>query len=178
MKLAIAALLAGSAVAFAPSGSKARMSTAVQGYENEIGVIRPTGYFDPYGLAADIDQDTFDKYRAAELKHGRVAMLAVCGYVAAEIWRWPGNIAYGLPFADVPNGLAAFGSIPVWGWIQMIFFVGTVETYGWLGDFEIGKLPGLESQYLSRRKLAELQVSNNFARESQEPPPVLASTTL
>jgi hypothetical protein len=158
MKLAIAALVAGSAAAFAPSASKAGVSGALSmGYENELGVIAPTGFFDPYGLSSSIDQETFDFYRAAELKHGRVAQLAVVGYVAAEIWRWPGEIAYGLPFADVPNGLAAFGTIPLAGWIQMIFAVGAVETYGWLGDFEIGKLPDLQDEFIQRRKLAELQ---------------------
>jgi hypothetical protein len=50
-----------------------------QSYENELGVIEPTGFFDPFKLSANIDQATFDQYRAAELKHGRVAMLAVIG---------------------------------------------------------------------------------------------------
>jgi hypothetical protein len=37
----------------------------------------PTGFFDPLGLSSNIDQETFDQYRTAELKHGRVAQLAV-----------------------------------------------------------------------------------------------------
>ena len=78
MKLAIAALLAGSAAAFAPSASKAGSSALSMGYENELGVIQPTGFFDPWGLSDGIDQETFDQYRTAELKHGRVAQLAVC----------------------------------------------------------------------------------------------------
>lgn len=64
-------------------------------------------------------QETFDQYRAAELKHGRVAMLAVVGYVVAETTRFPGEIAPGLKFADVPNGVAALEAIPALGWAQV-----------------------------------------------------------
>lgn len=122
-----------------------------------LSLFGATGFWDPCYLSDKIDQETFDKYRTAELKHGRVAMLAVCGYVAAEIWRWPGNIATGLKFADVPNGIAAIGTVPFFGWLQIIGFVGLVDVYGFLGDFEIGKLPGTDPQFLERRKLSELQ---------------------
>lgn len=158
MKLAIAALLTGSAAAFAPSASKVG-STALSAsqYENELGVIPPTGFWDPCYLSDKIDQATFDKYRTAELKHGRVSMLAVCGYVAAEIWRWPIEISPGLKCADVPNGIAALGAIPLAGWLQIIALIGYVDYTGNLGNFEIGTLPGSDPEFLERRKLAELQ---------------------
>jgi hypothetical protein len=66
MKLAVAASLVASAAAFAPA-SVSKSSTALKAYENEVGVIEPTGYFDPLGLVANADQATFDQYRAAEL---------------------------------------------------------------------------------------------------------------
>ena len=50
MKLATLAAIAGSAAAFAPA-QQGRASTAVQGFENELGVIAPTGFFDPLGLS-------------------------------------------------------------------------------------------------------------------------------
>jgi hypothetical protein len=68
MKLVIAALLAASAAAFAPAPQKARSTSISMSYENELGVIPPTGYFDPLGLAENIDQATFDQYRASERK--------------------------------------------------------------------------------------------------------------
>jgi Chlorophyll A-B binding protein len=139
MKIAIAALLAGSAAAFAPASSKASSSALSMSYENELGVIAPTGYFDPFGLAKDIDQETFDQYRAAELKHGRVAQLAVIGYIVPEIYRFPGEIAPGLKFADIPNGVAAINTIPALGWAQIFFLIGAVDYYGFLGDFDAGK---------------------------------------
>lgn len=125
MKLAIAALLAGSAAAFAPAQVGKTSSSALKmSYENELGVVAPTGYFDPAGLAKDIDQETFDQYRTSELKHGRVAMLAVVGYVIPEIFRFPGEIAPGVAFADIPHGIAAVNAIPSLGWFQMIFAIG------------------------------------------------------
>jgi hypothetical protein len=50
MKLATLAAIAGSAAAFAPA-QQGRVSTAVNGFENELGVIAPTGFFDPLGLS-------------------------------------------------------------------------------------------------------------------------------
>ena len=47
MKLAIAALLAGSAAAFAPVAQKASSTALKMSYENEAGVTAPAGYFDP-----------------------------------------------------------------------------------------------------------------------------------
>ena len=70
MKFTILAALLSSAAAFAPAKSASGSSALQMGYENEVGVIAPTGFFDPLKLSAGIDQDTFDAYRAAELKVG------------------------------------------------------------------------------------------------------------
>jgi len=127
MKLAIAALLAGSAAAFTAQSSKASSTALKMSYENELGVIAPTGFFDPLGLSSNIDQATFDAYRESELKHGRVAQLAVIGYIVPEVFRFPGEIAPGLKFADIPNGVAAINTIPALGWAQMFFLIGAVD---------------------------------------------------
>ena len=119
-------------------------------------VILPTGYFDPLGLANNIDQATFDQYRSAELKHGRVAMLAVCGYVVPEFYTFPGEIAPGLAFADVPHGLAALSAVPSLGWMQIFFLIGAVDYYGFFGNYEAGK-PRFTPDVLARRQTQELQ---------------------
>ena len=137
-KLAIFALLAGSAAAFAPASQSSR-SSALSAVEDQIGVLPPTGFFDPLKLATE---DNFADYRARELKHGRVAMLAVIGYIVPEVYRFGGDIAPGLPFADVPNGVAALNAIPSLGWAQMFFLVGAVDYYGFLGNFEIVSASG------------------------------------
>ncbi|GAX15189.1 hypothetical protein FisN_12Lu194 [Fistulifera solaris] len=156
MKLAIAAILAGSAAAFAPSANKASSSVLKMSYENELGVIAPTGFFDPLGLSKNIDAETFEAYRTSELKHGRVAQLAVIGYIVPEVFRFPGEIAPGLKFADVPNGVAAIDAIPSLGWAQMFFLIGAVDYYGFLGNFPSGQ-PNLEPEVLEQRQLQELQ---------------------
>ncbi len=96
-------------------------------YEGEIGVTGPAGFFDPLGLSKDIDADTFAAYRMAELKHGRVAQLGVIGYIVPEIFKFPGEIAPGVTFESVPNGIAAIEAIPTLGWFQMIFAIGFVD---------------------------------------------------
>jgi hypothetical protein len=159
MKFVILALLIGSAASFAVKGRdiKTRAKSILGNpFENELGVIDPTGFFDPLGLSNNIDQATFDQYRTAELKHGRVAQLAVVGYVVQEVYRFPGEIAPGLKFADVPNGVAAINAIPALGWLQIFFLIGAVDYYGLLGDFDIGK-PSLTPEELEKRQLNELQ---------------------
>mmetsp|Transcript_5841 Transcript_5841/g.12978 ORF Transcript_5841/g.12978 Transcript_5841/m.12978 type:complete len:196 (+) Transcript_5841:49-636(+) len=154
MKSVIIASLACSAAAFAPAQT-GRASTAVNGFENELGVIAPTGFFDPLGLSKNISQEKFDEYRTAELKHGRAAMLAVLGYIAPETYRFGFDIAPGVSTNDIPNGVAAIDFIPALGWAQMIFLIGAVDYWGVLGDFGFGK-PDLGDKE-DERKLQELQ---------------------
>ena len=85
MKLAIASLLAGSAAAFAPA-PMAKSSTAMNAFSAETmpGALAPMGFFDPLGFAAKADIGTLKRYREAEVTHGRVAMLAVLGFLVGE----------------------------------------------------------------------------------------------
>mmetsp|Transcript_332 Transcript_332/g.561 ORF Transcript_332/g.561 Transcript_332/m.561 type:complete len:198 (+) Transcript_332:155-748(+) len=157
MKLAIAAILISYAAAFAPTPKVASKSSLMESpYENELGVIAPTGFFDPLGLSNDIDEETFAQYRTAELKHGRVAQLAVIGYVVQEIYRFPFDIAPGVPCSSIPNGVAAINAIPALGWAQIFFLIGAVDYYGFLGNFDAGK-PDLDVEELEKRQLSELQ---------------------
>ena len=128
MKTAILASLIASATAFAPA-KQASTSTTLKAFEDELGAQPPLGFFDPLGLVADGDQEKFDRLRYVELKHGRISMLAVVGYLVAEAGiRLPGNIDYsGLAFADVPNGFAAFNTISGAGIGQLVMFVGFLE---------------------------------------------------
>jgi len=160
MKLAIFSLLTAYAAAFAPIANKAPSSAlmAVESpYKGEIGALPPVGFWDPLALSKKKTPEEFARFREAELKHGRVAMLAVIGYVVPEFYTFPGQIAPGLKFADIPNGLAAFtGGLPLLGWFQIIGFVGAVEYSGFLGDFDIGK-PEIAPEELARRQTQEIQ---------------------
>jgi Chlorophyll A-B binding protein len=122
----------------------------------DIGVIAPTGFWDPLNLSEDIDAATYTQYRTAEIKHGRVAMLCVIGYIVPEFYKFPGDIAPGLSFQSIPNGVAAIDSIPSLGWMQIIFLIGAVDHYGYLGSYDFGRAPALPDEVLYQRQQSEL----------------------
>merc|ERR1719159_242451 len=101
----IVSILAGSAVAFAPS-SQTRSTSALAGsvsnpLSSEIGAMAPLGYFDPWGLCDDEDKENFDRLREVELRHGRCSMLATVGWLTtAAGYRLPG-------LEDIPAGFKA-----------------------------------------------------------------------
>ncbi|KAL7549585.1 hypothetical protein ACHAWF_012849 [Thalassiosira exigua] len=87
----VASLLAGSAAAFAPSAPSsstgARSSTSLSGFlaaKDLPGALPPVGFFDPLGFAERADDRALKRYREAEVTHGRVAMLAVVGFLVGE----------------------------------------------------------------------------------------------
>lgn len=84
MKTAIFASIIASAAAFAPAQQGARSSALAANFDGEIGVTAPLGLYDPLNVLDTADQERFDHLRAVELKHGRIAMLAVVGYLTAE----------------------------------------------------------------------------------------------
>lgn len=97
----------------------------------------------PIGLAKNADEATYKNYREAELKHGRVAMLAVFGYIFQEFFRLPGGLGYNgeLLFNDIPNGVGAIGAVPSFGWLQIVASIGYWELIGW-EDKRVGDEPG------------------------------------
>eukprot|EP00543_Licmophora_paradoxa_P007754 CAMPEP_0202441010 /NCGR_PEP_ID=MMETSP1360-20130828/230_1 /ASSEMBLY_ACC=CAM_ASM_000848 /TAXON_ID=515479 /ORGANISM="Licmophora paradoxa, Strain CCMP2313" /LENGTH=189 /DNA_ID=CAMNT_0049055715 /DNA_START=21 /DNA_END=586 /DNA_ORIENTATION=- len=148
MKTAILASLIASAVAFAPAKSAVKSSTALNAFEDELGVQAPLGFFDPLGLVADGNEANFDRLRYVEIKHGRISMLAVVGYLATEGGvRLPGDIDFsGTSFASIPSGFGAVSSIPDGGLFQLFAFIGFLEIFvmkditggEFIGDFRNG----------------------------------------
>ncbi|CAE8607674.1 unnamed protein product [Polarella glacialis] len=69
---------------------------------SQAGASAPLGYFDPLRLGQN--QERFDKFRASEVKHGRVAMMAILGTFGAHWGHAP----------NIPVGMAGF-SDTVWG---------------------------------------------------------------
>jgi hypothetical protein len=133
---AILATLFAGAAAFAPSSSsttKSSVSLNAASFEGDIGALLPLGFWDPLRLVADGDQEKFDRLRAVELKHGRIAMLAVVGWLVQEAGiRLPGDINLsGLAFEDIPNGYAALEAIPYMGKIQLLLAIGALEALVW-----------------------------------------------
>lgn len=52
--------------------------------ENLAGITAPLGFFDPLGFSTNVSTGKLLFYREAELKHGRIAMLASLGFLVGE----------------------------------------------------------------------------------------------
>jgi Chlorophyll A-B binding protein len=130
MKSVIIASLIAGAAAFAPVAQKASTTSLQMAFEDELGAQAPLGFFDPLGLVADGDQEKFDRLRYVEIKHGRICMLGVVGYLTTYAGiRLPGDIDYsGTKFADIPAGFGAISAIPAGGLLQLLFFIGLLES--------------------------------------------------
>jgi light-harvesting complex I chlorophyll a/b binding protein 1 len=148
MKLAVAALLVASAAAFAPAQTS-KASTSLNVNELEIGATEPLGVFDPLGWMTT-EPENFERRRAVERKHGRIAMAAIVGnivhnnHITFDGYLSPSN---DLKFSDVPTGIDGIFTVPTAGIAQIIFFLGFVELT-WLpasqydGDYGIGYFGG------------------------------------
>ena len=101
MKSIVIASLVASAAAFAPAQVGRSSTSAALDISGELGAQMPLGAFDPLGIMKYADQEQFDSFREIEIVHGRVAMLAVSGYLTTYAGvRFPGA-------EDVPAGFAA-----------------------------------------------------------------------
>ncbi|GMH71686.1 hypothetical protein TrRE_jg8611 [Triparma retinervis] len=145
MKLAILATLFAGVSAFQASlvTKVPAATTSLKAFESEIGSQAPLGFWDPLGLLDDADQERFDRLRYVEIKHGRIAMLAVAGDITTRMGtHLSGDIDYhGTSFASIPNGFGAFNAIPQAGLFQLIAFVGFLELFV-MKDSANGAEPG------------------------------------
>merc|ERR550539_1168879 len=60
-------------------------ASPLRAFESELGVQAPVGFWDPLGLSADGNIDSFTRRRVVEVKHGRICMLATMGYITPEL---------------------------------------------------------------------------------------------
>merc|ERR1719251_456408 len=144
MKLAITAILAASASAFAPN-TASRATSTLQASEVELGVTEPLGVFDPLGWLTT-QPESFERRRAVERKHGRIAMAAVVGnivhnnHIVFDGYLSPSN---DLKFSDVPTGIDGYKAILTAGVAQILAFFALVEL-AWMpaskydGDYGVG----------------------------------------
>jgi hypothetical protein len=122
--------LTSSAAAFAPA-QQARTSTAVSmKIDSMPGSTMPFKTFDPLGLASLGSESTLAWFRAAELKHSRVAMLATTGYlVQAAGWHFPGMLSHDVSFESLSamKPLDAWEAVPEGGRQQIYFTIFLAE---------------------------------------------------
>mmetsp|Transcript_13806 Transcript_13806/g.37058 ORF Transcript_13806/g.37058 Transcript_13806/m.37058 type:complete len:211 (-) Transcript_13806:193-825(-) len=92
--------------------------------------------FDPLGFS---DYYNIKFLREAELKHGRICMLAALGWVFPEIWHIPSPDGV---FSKT-NPLNAIRTIPTFGLIQIVLLVFALEAISWKKVYN-GASGGLE----------------------------------
>merc|ERR1719155_428577 len=94
----------------------------------QVGVTDPLGYFDPLGFCAKGDEQSFRRFRTAEIKHGRVAMMGALGAVVQHYVKFPG-------FEKVPAGVGAVTTAPgTYGFIALFLIAGGLELAVWTQD--------------------------------------------
>ena len=178
MKTAILASLIATAAAFAPA-KQASTSTTLKAFEDELGAQPPLGFFDPLGMVTDGDQEKFDRLRYVEIKHGRICMLGVVGYLVNKAGIYlPGDIDYsGTKFSDLGSGWDASFAVPVAGALQVFAFVGFLELAvmkdiegtgnEFVGDFRNGAFDLGWDTFDAETQLSKRAVELNQGRAAQ-----------
>lgn len=94
----------------------------------QLGAGAPLGFFDPLGFCKVGDEEGFRTLRSAELKHGRVAMMAALGFVVQQYIKIPG-------FEGVPAGVGALTTSPgSYGVFALFAIAGVLELAVWTED--------------------------------------------
>jgi light-harvesting complex I chlorophyll a/b binding protein 1 len=142
------------------------------------GVTRPLGFFDPLGFTKNPlmtfpkDPNGFKHLRAAEIKHGRVAMMASIGSVLAHYVQFPGC-------EGTPTGIAALSTEQGGQGFAILFcLVGLFEASSWkqtsdepgsYGDpFGFGQFtPEMRTKELNNGRMAMFAMIGQLAAELQ-----------
>jgi len=123
--------LASSASAFAPTAqNSASTSLSAANLEDMAGFTSPFKGFDPLGLADLGSAETLAWFRAAELKHSRVAMLATTGYIVqAAGFHFPGMLSSDVSFESLSSmkPFDAWDAVPEAGKEQIIGLIFLAE---------------------------------------------------
>lgn len=162
----------------ASSSSSSSTSSLNAAFENELGAQDPLGYYDPLGVLSDGSQAKFDRLRFVEIKHGRICMLGVVGFLINKAGIYlPGAISLdGTQFSDCGYGFDALSKIPSAGIIQIAFFIGFLELgvmkdatgdNEFIGDFRNGFLDFGWSTFDEETKLKKRAIELNQGRAAQ-----------
>mmetsp|Transcript_16372 Transcript_16372/g.24129 ORF Transcript_16372/g.24129 Transcript_16372/m.24129 type:complete len:229 (-) Transcript_16372:197-883(-) len=156
MKVTVAVSLLASASAFSPAATSSRsaVATNMASIDEAFGVSVETGGKCP-PLGAKILEDTNPRalkwFQNAEIKHGRVAMVATIGFMVqkfgvhfplylgptgSNVFSPASDVAWylsksaGVTFSDVSaaSPLDALSMVPMAGWVQIFFAAGWFES--------------------------------------------------
>jgi len=150
----------------------------------KAGQLAPLGFWDPLALSANLEEGQLLFYREAEIKHGRVCMLATLGFVVAEKFHplFGGNI-------DVPSafvGTTELAATSQQFWVAAGIAMALLETnpLQYVGGSDTGRVPGdlgfdplglkpkdekslipMQNRELSNGRLAMLAIAGAIAQE-------------
>jgi len=149
-------------------------SDDIEVWTGEIGATYPLvapsegmARWDPCGFTAGKNAVKFDQYRAAEIKHGRVAMMAIIGLVAQHYFRFKGLAFNDGSFSldDAPAGLGALATFPSnAGFGALVLAAGIVE----LRMSDEGRAPGDFGDPLNWRKEVAYTIRDDATLKTYE----------
>jgi hypothetical protein len=148
--VAITALFLGSAAAFAPASIKKSSSALAFTAADLPGSLAPMGFFDPLGFAEKADEPTLRRYREAETTHGRVAMLAVVGFLVGEAVE---GSSFLFDASIKGPAITHLAQVPTGFWVILTIAIGAAETkraeIGWVEpeNVPVGKAGLLRDAY-------------------------------
>ncbi|CAN0021257.1 unnamed protein product [Heterosigma akashiwo] len=126
------------------------------------GILEPAGFWDPLGLSADRSYETLQWWRAAELKHGRVCMLACLGIWTQAVLSLPDPV-----FADGSNAIESLNKLAAerpQAIIQILLAIGAIEVNSFMasegkeaGDLGFDPLGYKEKYDFNEKRTKELQ---------------------
>ncbi|TFJ85196.1 hypothetical protein NSK_003619 [Nannochloropsis salina CCMP1776] len=119
-------------VPVAPKMSRTRGMTRMAVNDILGSDVETGGVWDPLNFSKD--EGSLYRYRAVELKHGRLAMLAVLGL-------WVSEFYHPLYDGKISPGIKAIGELPGPAWLQILATIGVIELTVGKQDTE-NKAPG------------------------------------
>merc|ERR1712151_1277737 len=154
----------------APAAKEAEAPPPPFDPSKQLGATMPLGYFDPLGFCKVGDEEGFRKLRAAELKHGRVAMMASIGALGQHFIRFPGfEKAHGT-FGAMLTGEGVLGFVVLFaasGILELAWKDAADREPGNFGDpFGVNMYnEDMRAKEISNGRMAMISVLGIFAAE-------------
>jgi len=138
---------------------------------DQIGAGEPLGYFDPLGFCKVGDEDGFRTLRAAEINHGRVAMMASIGALGQHYIRVPGFESAKGTFGVVLSGEGVLGLAVLFvgsGILELAWRENPTKEPGNFGDPFGLKMydEEMRSKEINNGRMAMISVLGIFAAEA------------
>jgi len=167
--IAALTLCVGAASAFAPTAQTKQVVSLNSALDKAFGVSIETGNkCPPLGarILEDANPDALKWFQNAEIKHGRIAMIATIGFMVQKFGvhfplylgpsgsnafspesadSWFLSTSSGVTFSDISHAapLDAIAMVPAAGWLQIFFAAGWFECIAYERQWNQGKeIPG------------------------------------